>query len=134
MAALHSTASRLRSGWILPLAGAFFLLALSAHPQSAPNPRSAEVTASAIATDGFDDVAAGDSTRNHMLADMARQRNDLRQQAIVDDTKQLLELVQQLKTAVDKSSKDQVSLAVIHTAEQIQKLAKSVEKKMREAE
>lgn len=66
-----------------------------------------------------------------MVRNMTHERDELRQKAIVDDTNQLLDLAQQLKTAVDKTDRDRLSLSVIHTAAQIEKLAKAVEKKMR---
>jgi hypothetical protein len=69
-----------------------------------------------------------------MLHAMAKERSALRQKEIVDDTNQLLDLAKQLKAAVDKSSKDQLSLNVVATATQIEKLAKSVKEKMRDGQ
>lgn len=69
-----------------------------------------------------------------MLREMAKQREVLRQKEIVDDTNHLLDLAKQLKDAVDKSSRDQLSLDVVNTADKIEKLAKSVKQKMRDGE
>lgn len=67
----------------------------------------------------------------HMSAQLAKSRNNLRQQQLVADTTKLLELATELKTEVDKSNKDTLSLAVVKKAEEIEKLAKSVKEKMR---
>jgi type VI protein secretion system component VasF len=66
-----------------------------------------------------------------MAVEQSMKRNSLRQQEIVDDTAKLLSLAQQLKTEVDKSNKDMLSIAVVKKAEEIEKLAKSVKEKMR---
>lgn len=58
-------------------------------------------------------------------------RNAQRQKDLVTDTDKLLKLAQQLKTAVDKSNKDTLSIDVIKKADQIQKLAKSISNKMK---
>lgn len=54
-----------------------------------------------------------------------------RKKQISDDTARLLELAQQLKTEVDKTSKDTLSVNVIRKAESIEKLAKGVKEKMK---
>lgn len=75
-----------------------------------------------------------DPEQNRLLKDMTRERNELRQKQIVEDTNQLLDLARQLKDAVDKSSKDQLSLSVVNTATEIEKLAKTVKDKMRDGQ
>lgn len=82
----------------------------------------------------FADNTPTDPSQVHMLKTMAKERNVMRQQEIVDDTTQLLDLARQLKAAVDKSSKDQLSLNVVNTAAEIEKLAKSVKDKMRDGQ
>ncbi|HTV14416.1 MAG TPA: hypothetical protein VME68_06860 [Acidobacteriaceae bacterium] len=77
-------------------------------------------------------VSSSDPNQAHMLRSMAKQRNAIRQRKIVDDTNQLLDLAKQLKAAVDKSDQDQLSLNVINTASEIEKLAKSVKEKMKD--
>lgn len=79
-------------------------------------------------------VSSSDPNQAHMLRSMAKQRNLLRQRRIVDDTNQLLDLAKQLKDAVDKSDQDQLSLNVINTATEIEKLAKSVKEKMKDGQ
>jgi cell division protein FtsX len=135
MAALQSIARRLRPGWIFLFAAALPFLASTARAQSAADPRSA-VAAHALSIDdsGFVDASTADQAKNRMLREMALQRDELRQKDIVDDTNRLMQLVKKLKTAVDKSDKDHLSLAVVHTAAQIEKLAKTIKQKMREPE
>jgi selenocysteine lyase/cysteine desulfurase len=82
----------------------------------------------------FASVAPNDPNQAHMLRAMAKERNAIRQHQIVDETNQLLDLAKQLKTAVDKSSQDQLSLSVVNTASEIEKLAKSVKEKMRDGQ
>jgi hypothetical protein len=69
---------------------------------------------------------------NSMAMRMARERNAIRQKQIVADTNQLLLLAQQLNESVSKSNSHQLSVDVVKTAAQIQKLAKSIKDKMRE--
>jgi hypothetical protein len=85
-------------------------------PGAAPNPAGNE-----------DDPMA-----HRMSVQAAMKRNTLRQQQIVDDTTKLLQLAQQLKDEVDKSTKNTLSVSVIKKADEIEKLAKSVKEKMRE--
>lgn len=67
-----------------------------------------------------------------MLRKMAQERNVDRQKQIIADTDKLLALAKKLKEEVDKSDKDQLSLDVVDTASQIEKLAKSVKERMRD--
>ena len=83
---------------------------------------------------GFGNNSPHDPDQNRMLKDMSRERNALRQKQIVADTDQLLGLARQLKDAVDKSTKDQLSLSVVNTASEIEKLAKTVKEKMRDGQ
>jgi hypothetical protein len=68
-----------------------------------------------------------------MSVEQAAKRNSLRQQEIVDDTARLLQLSQELKAEVDKSTKNTLSVSVVKKAEEIEKLAKSVKLKMRDS-
>lgn len=54
-----------------------------------------------------------------------------RRQEISDDSARLLKLASDLKTEVDKTNKDTLSLGVIRKAEEIEKLAHSVKDKMK---
>jgi nitric oxide reductase activation protein len=66
-----------------------------------------------------------------MEEQQAKMRNMDRQKQIVADTQKLLDLATQLKTDVDKSNKDTLSLDVIRKADEIEKLAKQVKEKMK---
>ena len=55
----------------------------------------------------------------------------LRQKQLADDTARLLELANQLKVEMDKSSKDTLSLNVIKKANEIEKLAHKVRDEMK---
>lgn len=57
--------------------------------------------------------------------------NAERRKQIADDAARLLQLATELKTEVDKTDKDTLSLQVIHKAETIEKLAKGVKEKMK---
>jgi hypothetical protein len=54
-------------------------------------------------------------------------------QRILVDTDKLVDLVQQLKTELQKSNQDVLSLSTIHQAEDIEKLAKELEKQLEHA-
>jgi hypothetical protein len=66
-----------------------------------------------------------------MEQDQAKMRNVDRQKQLVSDTQKLLALANELKTDVDKSNKDTLSLDVIRKADEIEKLAHSVKEKMK---
>lgn len=130
MVTLQRNALRVRPFWIPLFAAALALLTPSSQAQTAPHPGTSD--ASAVVVDGFLDASASDQAKNRMLREMALERNDLRQNTIVDEAGHLLALAQPLKAAVDQSDKNRLSLEAIHTAAQVEKLAKTVEKKMRE--
>jgi hypothetical protein len=71
------------------------------------------------------------ATSPQMEQDQAKMRNVDRQKQLVLDTQKLLALANELKTDVDKSSKDTLSLDVIRKADEIEKLAHSVKEKMK---
>lgn len=82
----------------------------------------------------FGNSNSPDPNQTHMMREMAKERSLMRQKEIVDQTNQLLDLAKQLKEAVDKTSRDQLSLDVVNTAGEIEKLAKSVKQKMRDGD
>lgn len=63
--------------------------------------------------------------------EQTKARNKQRQEDIKKDTDKLLQLATDLKLAVDKSNEETLSLDVIRKAEQIEKLSKSIQKKMK---
>jgi hypothetical protein len=109
-------------------------MVLPAHAQSHPSSSATGVSEPQPEPGTPFGNVANDPNQTHMLHSMAKERNSIRQQQIVDDTNQLLDLAKQLKSAVDKSSKDQLSLSVVNTATEIEKLAKSVKEKMRDGQ
>jgi hypothetical protein len=72
-----------------------------------------------------------DPAAKHAQEEAAKLRNAERQKRLVTDTDKLLQLAQELKTEVDKSNKDTLSLSVVKKAEEIEKLAKSVKDRMK---
>ena len=66
-----------------------------------------------------------------MVQEQAKMRNTDRQKQLVLDTQKLLALANELKSEVDKSNKDTLSLDVIRKADEIEKLARSVKEKMK---
>ena len=62
-----------------------------------------------------------------------KEANKKRQQDIRDDTLKLYQLATDLKAAVDKSNENTLSLDVIRKADEVEKLAKKVKEKMRDA-
>ena len=69
--------------------------------------------------------------QQHSKAAKYQAANTERRKQISDDAARLLDLATQLKTAVDKTDKDTLSLDVIRKAESIEKLAKGVKEKMK---
>jgi hypothetical protein len=57
--------------------------------------------------------------------------NTERRKQIADDSQRLLKLATDLKTEVDKTTKDTLSLSVIRKADEIEKLAHNVKEKMK---
>jgi hypothetical protein len=79
-----------------------------------------------------DQVAPTLDKDNRLTEDsIERLRNSERQKKIVDDTSRLLNLANELKTEVDKSNENTMSLDVIRKADEIEKLAHSVKEKMK---
>jgi hypothetical protein len=66
-----------------------------------------------------------------MEQQQARARNNDRQKKLVADTDKLLSLATELKSQVDKTNKDVLSVEVIKKAEEIEKLAHSVKERMK---
>lgn len=67
-----------------------------------------------------------------MMEKLEKRRNDLRQEQLVKDTNKLLALATELKSQVDKTNKNMLSVDVVKKAEEIEKLAKNVKDRMRD--
>ncbi len=72
-----------------------------------------------------------DETRIRIEKEMAKKANQQRQEQIKRDTDKLFQLASELKTYVDKTNENILSLDVIKKADQIEKLAHNVKEKMR---
>ncbi len=72
-------------------------------------------------------------TEQQLEEQQTKLRNAERQKQLVSDTQKLVALVNELQTDVDKSTKDTLSLDVVRKADEIDKLAKTVRDKMKNA-
>ena len=134
---MTGTVLSIRSARISAFFLALVFAALSAGAQqstTATPRRQPGTTADSTVYDDAGSPPARDPEQSRMLREMSRDRNILRQKEIVQDTNQLMDLVKQLKDAVDKSNKDQLSLSVVNTATEIEKLARAVKEKMRDGQ
>lgn len=118
------------------LAVVFLVISGPAHAWQSPAPASAQPTLRAGPGSAPGPGPEMDtSPAGRQVADrMAARRNVDRQQRIVDDTAKLLALAQELKDEVAKSNRNELSLGVVHKAEEIEKLAKSVKERMRDGQ
>ena len=74
----------------------------------------------------------GENPVNQSLQEQIEKgRQSERQKKLIADTDRLLALANELKIDVDKTTKDQMSIQVIHKAEEIEKLARSVKERMK---
>jgi hypothetical protein len=72
-----------------------------------------------------------DEAQQRQSREIAKKANLERQAALKTDADKLLKLATELKTSVDKSSENVLSLEVMKKAEEIEKLAHSVKDKMK---
>ncbi|HTV09671.1 MAG TPA: hypothetical protein VMD97_11560 [Candidatus Aquilonibacter sp.] len=69
--------------------------------------------------------------RAHMDAERLKAANDDRHKRLEADVDKLISLTNELKTDVDKTNKDELSLDVIRKANEIEKLAHDVQSRMK---
>ena len=67
----------------------------------------------------------------HMEDERRKAANDDRHKRLTSDVDRLLALTNELKTDVDKSNKDELSIEVIKKAQEIEKLAHDVQSRMK---
>ena len=72
-----------------------------------------------------------DRTLDDLMRDNEKKLNKQRQAELKRDTDKLLDLATELKKYVDKSNENVLSLDVLRKCEEIEKLAKSVQNKMK---
>ncbi len=73
----------------------------------------------------------GEANSGTILESQAAARNLERQRRLVADTQRLLQLATELKTEVDKTNQNILSVDVVKKAEEIEKLARSVKERMK---
>lgn len=103
----------------------FLLLSLPCLAQSTPG------QISSPKSDTNPPMADGDEARARLTHDMEKKAAKERIAALRTDTDKLLRLSVELKSYVDKSDENVLSLDVIKKAEEIDKLAKSIKDKMK---
>ncbi len=82
---------------------------------------------------GIDDPGAmGRAMRDRMRISAERARNNDRRKRMLADTDKLLALSTELKADVEKASKDDPLPAMIRKAEEIEKLARDVQQRMKD--
>ena len=82
-------------------------------------------------TQDMDGPADAEDARARIIHDMEKKAAKERVAALKTDTDKLVKLSVELKSYVDKSDENVLSLDVIKKAEEIEKLAKSVREKMK---
>jgi hypothetical protein len=81
--------------------------------------------------DSSTSTATDPGVRAHMEAERVKALNDDRHKKLVTDVDKLISLSNELKTDVDKTNKDELSLDVIRKAQEIEKLAHDVQSRMK---
>ena len=122
---------RARALWLCALAGLFAVTMVAG-----PEWREVLAQSSSPQATSLQDLtspAQDPSAQAHMVEPPAKQEAhvppppaDPRQREIFDDSADLLKLATSLKAEVDKSTPDQLSLAVIRQADEIEKLARKM--------
>jgi hypothetical protein len=98
-------------------------------PQGIPSPPSQQPLPPPLGLPQPDDNGPGIPPR--IRKEMERKANEQRQAELKRDTDRLLKLSTELKSYVDKSNENILSMDVIKKADEIEKLAHSVKVKMR---
>ena len=104
------------------------LLLLSSLPTVCQN---RETPVPPSTTDITPQMSEADEVRARMTHDMEKKAAKERVAALKNDTDKLLKLSVELKSYVEKSDENVLSLTVVKKAEEIEKLAKSVKDKMK---
>jgi hypothetical protein len=91
-------------------------------------PSSQTQTQSPITAPNLDTLDPAEMARLRVLRE--KQMNDERRRKLVADTERLLELSTELKTEVDKATKNELSVTVVQKAAEIERLAHDVRTRM----
>jgi hypothetical protein len=114
----------------LPIALPILLIGTAAAAQT-PNPsQSINNPAPTTPPDAGGQKEMREPNQEAKQADLAVASQDRKKQ-IADDSAMLLKLATELKTEVDKTTKDTLSLNVIRKADEIERLAHNVKEKMK---
>lgn len=105
------------------------ILALAAASGAAEPPQTRRTTP--LSGDLSTAPADEDDARSRITRDMEKKAAKERVAALKTDTDKLLKLSVELKSYVDKSNENVLSLEVVKKAEEIEKLARSVKDKMK---
>lgn len=123
--------------WTRRLAACLFAVAVLGSAQQAPpgSPQSNSARPAADPTPG--QAAKTPDKIGNPVADAGQQNADSanaeRRKQLADDGARLVKLAADLKAEVDKTTKDTLSLDVIRKADEIEKLARSVKERMKQA-
>jgi len=121
----------MRNFWIMILAGVILLAAPSVgmtRAQSSTNINDQIVVPPSNGPRGVQGQDAMVARQQQKLAETATTE---RQKQLSDEAAKLLQLATELKAAVDKSNKNEMSLEVIRKADDVEKLAHDLKLKMR---
>lgn len=110
---------------LLVLASAVPLTALARQIQQVPPAINRQSPTGGISNQ------APEPTTESLPLKLEHMREDDRRKRLLNDTARLVDLSNELKTEVDKSSRDELSLDVIRKAAEIEKLAHDVRERMK---
>lgn len=113
--------SLMRAEWLLPVV----LLGLCRMADGQATPAPAASLMLPVAT-----RSAAADTGKAAVPSVSAQPLSPQQQRLVDEADQLLNLAQRLKTEVDKTNQYTLSLSTLRRADDIEKLAKTLQKEM----
>jgi hypothetical protein len=102
--------------------------------QKSPDPLLPSPSSPSAAQGGLpslDSDIPNDPIRGRMKEDRVKALNIDRHKRLEDDVNRLMALTTELKTEVDKSNKDELSLEVMRKAAEIEKLAHEVQSRMK---
>ena len=137
---LTTQASRIRRPKIAPLFFGVCLLSLAPIPMSTQSTSQTPLASPPPHSTGILLPEANrplDANQQMELREQQAKKQDFaaanleRKKQISDDTAKLLKLATDLKSEVDKTTKDTLSLGVIRKADEIEKLAHNVKEKMK---
>ena len=117
-----------KAGWTFVRTG-FLLVAASIALTGELNPQTPEQQSPLPEVHQSPDVMKMREQQNKVKTFEAA--NIERKKQISDDSAMLLRLATELKTAVDKTSKDTLSIGIIRKADEIERLARGVKEKMK---